>query len=521
VRDALRCELPASRTRTLLVVDQFEELWTLTPAEQRIAYLDLLLELATPGDVAFTVVLTMRRDYYNLCSAHEQLYARLEANDRRCRYLVGRMQDESLYQIVTQPLKLAGIDEQIAATFARIVLRDVGDRPGDLALVQFALTETWKRRQEHGGDLLLTYLSPEIGRIEGALARAAERVYAQVLIPHYADQDIEAVFIRLVRLGDTGGATRRLARRREFDQIRWSMLQILAEDRGNRLILISGGEDNERAEISHEALVTQWPRFQRWLQSAADHKRTLEALIDRAASWAAASGQEAKTARLATGAERQLFSDLSNAYVHWLSDTEINFVKASDELEKAGQANEKSLQEAKLARAQLERERAEELQRSAERAAKRSRQVVKALLTIFTLAILFAGSFLYWFLRHADERSNIVGYYQVHLGPNGGCPNPTPSNLARIEPLAGGQLRAVNECGYYSAVNYVGPNDTQFWGHYVQFHRIGNEVTIDFGDGNSWVKATTSLLDSLWAGACYWTGWLALCHLSAPIGAGT
>src|SRR3954451_21748210 len=132
-------------------------------------------------------------------------------------------------------------------------------RPGDLALVQFALTETWRLRRKYGSDLLQAYVSPEIGRVEGALARAAERVYDQVLRPDHSEAEIEAVFIRLVRLGDTGGASRRLARRREFDDRRWAMVQTLASSKGKRLVLISGAEGDEKAEIAHEALVTQWP----------------------------------------------------------------------------------------------------------------------------------------------------------------------------------------------------------------------------------------------------------------------
>src|SRR5690242_5411229 len=54
--------------------------------------------------------------------------------------------------------------------------------------------------------------------------------------PGYSENEIEAVFIRLVRLGDTGGASRRLARRREFDESRWAMVQTLAQDEGNRLV---------------------------------------------------------------------------------------------------------------------------------------------------------------------------------------------------------------------------------------------------------------------------------------------
>jgi hypothetical protein len=68
IRDGLRCGLDANRTRTLVVVDQLEELLILASKEHRQPYVELLFTLADPRDDAFALVLTMRRDYYNLCS---------------------------------------------------------------------------------------------------------------------------------------------------------------------------------------------------------------------------------------------------------------------------------------------------------------------------------------------------------------------------------------------------------------------------------------------------------------------
>jgi hypothetical protein len=213
IRDGLRCGLPANCTRTLVVVDQLEELLTLAPPDHRQAYVQHLLDLAAPNDESFAIVLTMRRDYYNLCSEFPPLYDRLEADNRRARYLLERMRDEDLHRVVTEPLKLAGVAASEREALARSVHIDVGERPGDLALVQFALTATWQHRNEYGGDLLQSYTG--IGRVEGALARAAENVYADpdILGGDANEAEIGAVFIRLVRLGDTGGATRRIVRR--------------------------------------------------------------------------------------------------------------------------------------------------------------------------------------------------------------------------------------------------------------------------------------------------------------------
>lgn len=224
----------------LLVVDQFEELLTITPPEHRARFIDLLLDLADPTGGRHRVVLTMRHDYANLCNAYEPLKARLDADERRARFRLGRMRDAGLERIVTEPLRLAGVEAADRDALASQVLVDVGERPGDLALVQMALTETWHARSRYGEDLLHAYA--DVGRVEGALAQAAERLRAQVL-----DDEERAllgiVLLRLLRLGDTGGATRRIAARSEFDDARWSLVQKLASEDGKRLVLLGGSTE--------------------------------------------------------------------------------------------------------------------------------------------------------------------------------------------------------------------------------------------------------------------------------------
>ena len=322
-RFGLQCGLDPEHTRTLIVVDQFEELVTVTPVEERQKFVDLLLDLANPADDAFTVVLTMRHDYYNLCSKFPLLADRLEANQRRARYLLKRMREEDLHDVVTKPLALAGIPRDGREALAHAVRQDVGERPGDLALVQFALSETWRQRAKYNHDLLRSYV--EVGQIEGALARAAERIYHE-LGGDANEGEIEAIFIRLLRLGDSGGAIRRVARRSEFNEQRWAIVQKLASREGNRLVLIAGSDQEPTAEVAHEALLTQWPRCQSWLQQASADKRITETLIERAARWGAAQSREDL---LAVGADREIFADLASRRPQWLSDEEHAFVATS------------------------------------------------------------------------------------------------------------------------------------------------------------------------------------------------
>jgi tetratricopeptide (TPR) repeat protein len=333
VRRALWCDLPPDHTRVLLLVDQFEELVTIAETAEREPFVRLLLALADPNDSRGRVVLTMRRDYYNLISTFPELYDRLEADGHRARQILGRISPNGLRCVVTEPLRLADVPEGDRTALADQVAAEMGDRPGDLALVQMALTETWDRRRGFGDDLLRAYTG--VGRIEGAIARAAEDVYQHVL-----DEDertlAEPVFIRLVRLGDTGGATRRLATRIEFDDAKWQLVQKLASKEAKRLVLVGGGETGETAEIAHEALVTQWPRYQTWLSGldpeggdrAAD-KRALDVLTPRAMDWAAAPDAHAKAKRLATGADLDAFVGLAGRRPAWLSTVEHKLVSDS------------------------------------------------------------------------------------------------------------------------------------------------------------------------------------------------
>src|SRR5262249_61126186 len=79
---ALQCNLPTEATETLLVIDQFEELFTQTPEHLRAPFIDWVLSLVAPAAVlGFRVILTVRSDYFNLCSTHAALFALLKQDN--------------------------------------------------------------------------------------------------------------------------------------------------------------------------------------------------------------------------------------------------------------------------------------------------------------------------------------------------------------------------------------------------------------------------------------------------------
>jgi WD40 repeat protein len=379
IRDALSDVAPSPKL-VLLVIDQFEELWTQASDAERRAFVEVVAELRSRADRDLRLVLTMRYDYYNLVSEFPDFFAQLEAPASRVKYVTRRMQNEALRKAILEPLKLSVAKNEVAAEiFAERVLRDAGDRPGDLALVQMALAEAWRARGD-GDDLLASYLGR--GGVTGALAKAAQEVFDKKLASE-PEPLVRGVFLRLAQLGDAGGATRRIARRDEFDEAGWRIVQRLAGTEAGeadagvsdrtlaRLVAIAGEPGEETTEILHEALFTQWPTYVRWLREWAKVKRTLDRLADDVAEWLK-GGEAARP--LAIGADLDAFRGLRDGAETsiWLSPDERRFVDESEKARNA--AKERAAAQAaevlrlETARADTEQARAQDAARAAKRA---------------------------------------------------------------------------------------------------------------------------------------------------------
>jgi monovalent cation:H+ antiporter-2, CPA2 family len=331
---ALQCGLPSTKTSTLLIVDQFEELLTTTPERDAADFARLLLTLA---DSAFDVrvLITVRADYFNLVSGIKEtsgksaLFDRLTADNNDAILRLKAMSGDGVREAVCEPLKLAGEDDEAAnQALVRAVESDIFNQASDLPLLQVALRAAWQERKATSRPILECYQS--VGRVSGALAREADKARHRLRPDEQAR--LESTFVRLVRLGDTGGATRRAAGLNEFSSASKALLQKLAGDDYGRLVAV--GEKN--AELSHEALITQWPWLQGALKIDTGDLRRLDRLMARAREWDEAI-EDRKAGYLAGGAERELFHELAQQRPDWLSATEKDYVGASNDSYRAEQ----------------------------------------------------------------------------------------------------------------------------------------------------------------------------------------
>ena len=182
----------SGETNLLLVVDQFEETFTLCKdIDERKAFIENLLSLADEENSTARVVITLRADFYHRCAEYEGLRLALEKHQA----YIGAMTQDELRQAITAPAENNGWDFQPG--LVDLILQDVGTEPGALPLLSHALLETWKRRQ---GRTLTLGGYHEAGGVKKAITQTAESVYDK-LSPE--EQAIARnIFLRLTELGE-------------------------------------------------------------------------------------------------------------------------------------------------------------------------------------------------------------------------------------------------------------------------------------------------------------------------------
>ena len=181
-----------SGTHALVVVDQFEEVFTVcTDEPERTDFLGALAEMANDPAGRVTIVVAVRADLYGRCAEDPRLAALLGANH----VLVGPMTADEYRRAIEQPALRVGVHVESALTEALVA--EVGDEPGALPLLSTALLELWDRR-EGRAIKLDAYL--ETGGVRGAVARLAEEVYGSLGAEHQAIA--RAVMLRLAGAGD-------------------------------------------------------------------------------------------------------------------------------------------------------------------------------------------------------------------------------------------------------------------------------------------------------------------------------
>jgi WD40 repeat protein/DNA-binding SARP family transcriptional activator len=277
IRRLVKRILPAEG-ELLLVVDQFEELFTLTDEATRRHFLAGLTALAADPRSAVRVLVTLRADFFDQPLVYPEFGELLRAG----MVAVTAPSEDELAEAIERPARRVGVHYEPGLVSQ--IVADVRDQPGALPLLQYALTELFDGR---ASDTLTLEGYVATGGAVGALGHRAEDLYARSRLP--AQAACRQVFLRLVGADPTAHDTRRRVRRRELRQLELdpdAVEEILARFGEHRLLTFDR-EPMTRTptvEVAHEAILSQWKRLRGWIEERRGdlllHRRLVEAVAE-------------------------------------------------------------------------------------------------------------------------------------------------------------------------------------------------------------------------------------------------
>ncbi|TDD82052.1 AAA family ATPase [Actinomadura rubrisoli] len=272
--------------RLALVVDQFEELFTLVAAEQERQEFARVLHGLAEGPEGAGVVIGLRADYWDRCAAYPQFAEAIQDGQ----VIVEPMAEEDLRLAITGPAAVAGLE--IEPGLVDILLdelragREAGARyeAGDLPLLSQALRNTWERREK--GRLTIRGYE-ESGRVRDSVRRTADDVLER--LPSQDRRTALRIFRRMTLITEGGRLARRKATLAEIRaaasadsaERRSRVDALLSAFAGRRLLTLH----EDAAEISHDALLTEWPALRQWLEPDLVAQQAYDRLVEDAGQW--------------------------------------------------------------------------------------------------------------------------------------------------------------------------------------------------------------------------------------------
>ncbi len=300
-------------SRAVIAVDQFEEIFTAGADDtERQAFLDALTRTVLQPEGTVTIVIAMRADFYGRCAKH-RAFASLLASDQ---ILVGPMDAEELHRAIVRPAEHAGL--AVEDELVDVLVADTLDQPGALPLLSTALLELWTRRRERTLSLD-GYLRS--GGVKGAVARLAEDAYGRLGRTEQAAA--KRILLRLATTGEGSETVRRRAPIEEFDlSSDRTMSDAMAVLADARLVTFSDGT----VEVSHEALLHEWPRLRTWLEDDADGRKLHRHITESTHTWDEGGRDPADLYR---GARSTAAWEWAETHGTDLNDLERAFLRAS------------------------------------------------------------------------------------------------------------------------------------------------------------------------------------------------
>lgn len=258
----------------VIIIDQFEECFTMGNQETTIEFITLLTELVKTLPNLYLII-GMRSDFRGRLREFpdfsQAIMAKINVEHLNC---------EEIQEAIEKPAEFVGLG--IESSLKQQLINDVEDYPGSLPLLQYTLTELWNEARKQGEQFLRLETYTTLGGIEGTLEKRADAAYEN--LPEAEQTVAKRIFLELTQVGDTFDTRRRLilgdlVNSHHSLEILDKVTEKLA-NKENRLITRTEAEKAEDTDESksqnlkskividvvHEALIRHWKRLGDWKQ---------------------------------------------------------------------------------------------------------------------------------------------------------------------------------------------------------------------------------------------------------------
>jgi len=327
----------------VLVVDQFEELFTLASPVERYQFLELLLGTINYARDRVKLLITLRVDFVTHCLEFSELAALLQ---QASFFVSPHLQEKDYRNVIIKPAERVGL--QVEPALVERLLQEIGTSAGQLPLLEFVLEQLWEYREN--GTLTLNAYQEKIGGLEGALEQKANTVYET--LDAEARACAQWIFLALTQVGDGIADTSRRVKKDDLIVGKYPQalvertLQTLVE--ANLVVIASDTIDEPETgasrgetpssdgdlaefpvqaniEIAHEILIHHWTTLRWWLEQNRTHLQLQRQLQQAARLW---QDNDQNPDYLWQGVRLAQAEDIYIKYTEELSEEVQQFVEA-------------------------------------------------------------------------------------------------------------------------------------------------------------------------------------------------
>ena len=336
------------KSRCLIFIDQFEELFTLcADQETRSNFIEGINSIAQDKEQTIKLIIAMRSDFLEEWEEYPK-FARIA--ERKIN-LVANMEEAELRQAIAQPAAQQGV--VFESGLLEEIIRDVQGQAGSLPLLQYTLNLLWQEDDLSDRTLnIATY--QQLGGVRGALQKHVNKIYEE--LPSEQQLATKQILLKLVDVVAQENAeilrvaVSKRAYKAEFTEAQAETVNLLI----NKSLLVSDDikrEGQSTVEIAHEALLTSWAELKEWITDARNTISLNNRLAEDAARWQKLVEENSDKAHeeLWSGSKLEKAIELRKngtfkAVLGGLGDDSENFIDASVDWRDRAQAEKIRLQ---------------------------------------------------------------------------------------------------------------------------------------------------------------------------------